>query len=75
MEGIQYGGGISSMIIKDGRYLVQMCHAIITEELYHLCSRGHAVWTCHIINTEEGVQDIATKTCQEVAGGCIYLGE
>ena len=34
---------------------------------------GYAVWICHIINTEEGVQYMATKTAQGVVGGCIYL--
>ena len=36
-------------------------------------SGGHAVWTWHIINTEEGVQYMATDTAQGVADGCIYL--
>ena len=43
------------------------------EEAYHQYSGGHAVWTCHIINTEEGVHYMATKTTQGVVGGCIYL--
>ena len=34
------------------------------EEVHHQYSGGHAVWTCHIINTEEGVQCMATKTAQ-----------
>ena len=38
-------------------------------------TRGHAVWTCHIISTEELVQYMATKTAQGVVGGCIYLGK
>ena len=43
------------------------------EEMHHQYSGGHAVWTCHIVNTEEGVQYMATKTAQGVVGGCIYL--
>ena len=43
------------------------------EEVNHQYSGGHAVWTCQIINTEEGVQYIATKPAQRVVGGCIYL--
>ena len=72
VEGIQYGGGISSIRWK---YLVQMCHTISMEEVRHQYSGGHAVWTCHIINTEEGVQYMATKIAQGVVnvGGCIYL--
>ena len=45
------------------------------EEVYHQYSGGHAVWTCHIINTEKGVQYMATKTAQGVVGGCISLGK
>ena len=69
VEGIQYGGGISS---KGGRYLVQMCHTI-GMEVHHQYNGGHAVWTCHIINTEKGVQYKDTDTAQGVVGGCIYL--
>ena len=43
------------------------------EEVYDQYSGGHAVWTCHIINTEEGVQCMAVDTAQGVVGGCIYL--
>ena len=43
--------------------------------VHHQHSGGHAVWTCHITNTEEGVQYMATKTTQGVVGGCIYLGK
>ena len=43
------------------------------EEVHHQYSGGHAVWTCHNINTEEGVQYMATDTAQRVVGGCIYL--
>ena len=68
VKGIQYGEG--------GRYLVQACQTISSmEEVHHQYNGGHAVWTCHIINTEEGVQYIATKTAYEVVGGCIYLGK
>ena len=70
VEGIQYGGGISSI-----RYLVQMCDTMSMEEVHHQYSGGHAVWTCHIISTEEDVQHMATKTAQGVTGGCIYLGK
>ena len=45
------------------------------EEVNDQYSGEHAVWTCHIINTEEGVQYMATKTAQEVVCGCIYLGK
>ena len=70
VEGIQYGGGILSIKWK---YLVQMCHTISMEEVHHQYSGGHEVWTCHIINTEEGVQYMAIKTAQGVVGGCIYM--
>ena len=57
-----------------GRCLVQMCHTI-SMEVHHQYSGGHAVWTCHIINTEKGVQYMDTDTAQGVVGGCIYLGK
>ena len=44
------------------------------EEMHDQHSGGHAVWTCHI-NTEEGVQYMATDTAQGVVGGSIYLGK
>ena len=44
-------------------------------EVHHLYSGGHAVWTCHMINTEKSVQYMDTDTAQEVVGGCIYLGK
>ena len=72
VEGIQYGGEISSIRWK---IFVQMCHTISMEEVHHQYSGRHAVWICHIINTREGVQYMATKTAQGVAGGSIYLGE
>ena len=65
VEGIQYGGGISSIRWK----------IFSTDVSHHQYSGGHAVWTCHIDNTEEGVQYMATKTAQGVVGGCIYLGK
>ena len=43
------------------------------EEVHHQYSGGYAVWTCHIINTEEGVQYMDTDTAQGVVSGCIYL--
>ena len=52
-----------------------MCHTISIEEVHDQYSGGHAVWTCHIINTEEGVQYMANDTAQEVVDGCIYLGK
>ena len=59
VEGIQYGGGIASIRLK----------IFSTDVSHHQCggvhhhySGGHAVWTCHIINTEEAVQYMATKT-------------
>ena len=45
------------------------------EEVHHQYSGGHVVWTCHIINTEEGVQYMAMKTAQGVVGCCICLGQ
>ena len=45
------------------------------EEVHHQYNGGHAVLTCHIINTEEVVQYMATKTAQGVAGDCIGLGK
>ena len=33
-------------------------------------SGGYAVWTRHIVNTEENVQYKTTETAQEVVGGC-----
>ena len=53
---------------------MQMCHTI-SMEANHQYSGGHAAWTCHIINTEEVVQYMATNTAQGVVGGCIYLGK
>ena len=41
-----------------------MSHAICMEEVHHQYSGGHAVWTCLIINTKEGVLYMATKTAQ-----------
>ena len=69
VEGIQYGRGISSVRWKI--FSTDVSH----EEVHHQYSGGHAVWTCHMINTEEAVQYMATKTAQEVVGGCIYLGD
>ena len=70
VEGIQYGGGISSVRWK-------IFSTDVSHHLYgggdHQYNGGRAVWTCHIINTEEGVQYMATKTAQGVVGGCIYL--
>ena len=68
LECIQYGGGISSI-----RWKI-FSTDVSQEEMHHQYSGGHAVWTCHIINTEEAVQYMATKTAQRVIGGCIYLG-
>ena len=46
------------------------------EEVHYQYSRGHAaVWTCHIIITEKGVQYMATKTAQGVVGAGIDLGK
>ena len=72
VQGIQYGEGISS---TRWRILSTDCHTISMEEAHHQYSGGYAVWTCHIINTEEGVQYMTTKTAQRVVGGCIYLGK
>ena len=44
-------------------------------EVHHQYSGGHAVWTCHMINTGKGVQYIDTDTAQGVVSGCIYLGK
>ena len=56
VEGIQYGGGISSVRWK-------ICHTIRMEEVHDQYIEGHAAWTCHIINIEEGVQYLATRHC------------
>ena len=72
VEGIQYGRGISSIKWK-----------IFSTDVSHNQYGGGAssaqwraaAWTCHIINTEEAVQYMATKTAQRVVGGCIYLGK
>ena len=40
VEGIHYGGGISSV---SGGYSVQMCHTISMEEAHHQYSGGYAV--------------------------------
>ena len=45
------------------------------EEAHHQYIREFAVWTYHIISTEEGMQYMTTKTAQGVVGGCIYLGK
>ena len=63
VEGIQYGGGISSIRWK----------IFSTDVSHHQYSEGHAVWTCHFINTEDVVQYMTTNTAQGVVGGCIYL--
>ena len=72
MEGTQHEGGISSVRLK-------IFSADVSHHQYgggaSSVSGGHAVWTCHIINTEEGVQYMGTNTAQGVAGGCIYLEE
>ena len=60
VEGIQYGGGISSMRWKI--FSTDVSH----QEVRHQYSGGHAVWTCHIINTEEGVRYMAIKTAQSL---------
>ena len=52
-----------------------MCHNISEEEVHHHYSGGYAVWTCHIINTKEGVESMTTKTAQGVVGGGIYLAK
>ena len=63
VEGIQYGGGISSIRWKIFSTDVS---TISMEEVHDQYSRGHGVWTCHIINTEEDVQYMATDTAQGV---------
>ena len=58
VEDIQYGGGISSIRWKI--FSTDVSHSM--EEVNHQYSGGHAVWTCYIINAEEGVlQYMATK--------------
>ena len=72
VEGVQFGGGISSIRWK-----------IFSTDVSHNQYGGSAssvqwrarFWTCHIINTEEVVQYMATKTAQGVVGGRIYLGK
>ena len=51
-----------------------MCHTISMEEV-HQCSGDNAVWTCHIIGTEEGVQYMTTGAAQGVVVDCNYLGK
>ena len=72
VESIQYGGGISSIRWK----------IFGTDVSHHQYGGGESSvqWracsmTCHIINTADGVQYMATKTAQGVVGGCIYLGK
>ena len=66
VEGIQYGGGISSIRWK----------IFSTDMSHHQYSGGHAIWaSCHMINTEKGVQYMDTDTAQKVVGGCIYPGK
>ena len=72
VEGIQYGGGISSIRWKI--FSTDVSHHQYGG-MHDQYSGGHAVWTCHIINIEEGVQYMATDTAQGVVGGCIYLGK
>ena len=68
---IQYGVGCTMR----WRAAVRICH-IISMEVSHLqYSGGCALWTCHIISTEEDVQYRANKTAQGVIGGGIYLGK
>ena len=67
VKGKTYGGG----------YSVQMTHIISKWRIlstdvschqygggHHQYGGGYAVWTCHIINIEEGVQYRTTKTAQ-----------
>ena len=71
VEGIQYGGGISSIRWK-------IFSTDVSHHQYggtHQYSGGHAVWTCHIINTKKGVQYMDIDTTQGVVGGGIYLGK
>ena len=42
------------------------------EKVHDQYSGGHAVWTCHIINTEGGVQYMATDTAEGVVAVCIW---
>ena len=68
VEGIQYGGGISS--VKWKIFSIDVSHHQVVEEVHHQYSGAYAVWT-----SQEGVQYMATKTAQGVVGGCIYLGK
>ena len=69
VEGIQYGGDISSIRWK----------IFSTDVSHHQCGGGASSvqWRAcsHIIHTEEGVQYMATKTAQGAVGGCIDLGK
>ena len=72
VESIQHGGGISSIRWK----------IFSTDVSHHQYGEGESLvqWRacsvdCDIINTEEGVQYMATKAAQGIVGGCIYLGE
>ena len=72
VETIQYGGSISS--IRWRIFSTDVSHHQYGG-VHHQYSGGYAVWTCHIINTEEGVQYMTTKTAQRKVVGCIYLGK
>ena len=73
VEGIQYGGGISSI---RRRIFLQMCYTISMEEVHHQYSGGYAVSTRQIINQYRGECEHKTiKTARRVVGGYIYLGK
>ena len=52
VEGILYGGGISSIRWKI--FSTDVSH-LSRKEVHHQYSGVHAVWTHHVISTEEGV--------------------
>ena len=52
--GIQYGGGIS--LIRLRIFSTNVSHYQHGGGTSSVQWRGYAVWACHIINTEKGVQ-------------------
>ena len=72
VEGIQYiiNGGMSSIRWK-------IFNTVVSHHQYGggTSSVQYTVWTCHIINTEEGVQYMTTITAQGVIGGLYLSGK
>ena len=71
VEGIQYGGGISSIRWKI--FSTDVSPHQYREGTSSVPWRACSIDLSH--HTEEGVQYMATNTAQGVVGGCIYLGK